>query len=68
MSQDASHYFRAEPTDSGWRVVDASGTAILECRDGPSAQHYVELLNRAYRAGYRAGYRASRREAEGKQS
>ena len=34
---------------------------VLACGDERSAQHYVSLLNNAYRRGYRAGYRDAKR-------
>ena len=52
--------FRVEPTERGFRVVDGDGRAVMECRDEHSAQHYLVLVNKAWKAGYKAGWREAR--------
>jgi hypothetical protein len=44
-----------------WDVISPAGHVVMACRDLHSANHYVELLNKAYRVGYKAGYRAGKR-------
>jgi len=56
MIEDAPQY-RVEARDEKYAVVTADDTVVLECRDAPSAQHYAEMLNRAWQRGYKAGYR-----------
>lgn len=51
-----------EPRDNAFAVVSPSGMTIMECTDEHSANHYAELLTRAYRIGFKAGIRAGRRE------
>ncbi len=53
--------FGLEPVEGGFRVLSPDGYTVLECRDRHSADHYLELLNRAYRIGYKAGYRKGRK-------
>ena len=38
-------------------VVDDQQRDVIAGRDERSAQHYADLLNKAYRRGYRLGYR-----------
>jgi hypothetical protein len=52
--------FRTEQQGDRYRVEDGTGRCMLECRDRASADHYVDLLNKAYASGYRAGYRAGK--------
>ena len=52
--------YAVEQDDGKFAVVSATGMNILQCSDRRSAEHYVDLLNKAYRAGYKAGYRAAR--------
>lgn len=60
MSADETPY-TIEETEAGFRVLSPDGYPVLECRDRHSADHYVELLSRAYRNGYKAGYRAAKK-------
>ena len=57
--------FRLEERDGRFAVLAADGRTILECGDRGSAMHYVELLERAHRAGYRQGYRDGKRAGGG---
>jgi hypothetical protein len=57
---DAADHYRVELTDGRYRLLDASGDAVLECTDESSAHHYADLLNKAYRRGYRQGNRDAR--------
>lgn len=41
-------------------VVGASGQTVLASKDSATAMHYIELLNRAHRAGYKKGFRAGK--------
>ena len=60
MSSDETQPYRVDNQPDVYRVVNAGGTTILQCKDETSAHHYVDLLTKAYRAGYRSGYRAAR--------
>ena len=62
MTADESIPYAIDAEDSN-RVVDGAGRTVVQCQDAMSAQHYVELLTRAYRSGYRAGYREARAES-----
>jgi len=44
-----------------WEVISPAGHSVMTCRDQHSANHYAELMNKAYRVGYKAGYRAGKR-------
>ena len=60
MPDDEMSPYAVRPSEGGFLVVCAGDITILESRDRANAEHYVELLNRAYRAGYKMGYRAGR--------
>ena len=45
---------------SDYAVVDSSKRTVVTCRNEHNAQHYAELLNRAYERGYKAGYKAGK--------
>ena len=58
MDQDTPYRF--EELDEVFRVLSPDGYNVLDCHDRHSAEHYVELLNRAYRNGFKAGYRTGK--------
>lgn len=57
---DESQGYHIAQGQGRWSVCSAAGNVVLECADAHSAEHYLELLNKAYRAGYKAGYRHAR--------
>lgn len=57
MNEESPPY-RIIERDDLFIVQDAQANSILQLRDKRNAEHYLVLLNSAYRAGYKAGYRA----------
>ena len=57
---DESEGYHIEQDEGRWRLCSAAGNVVLAGTDPHSAVHYLELLNKAYRAGYKAGYRDAR--------
>ena len=55
--------YQVEARGEKHAVIASGETVILECRDAPSAQHYAEMLNRAWQRGYRAGYKQGKTTA-----
>ena len=68
MDNDESKAYRIVAHEGRYRLLDAEGQALLECRDEASAGHYVELMNKAWRGGFRAGYRAGKQSGQGQRS
>ncbi len=60
MADDQAEY-RIDQEQDQFVLRARSGQAVLTVRDAASAAHYLELLNRAYRAGFKAGLRQARR-------
>ncbi|MEZ5582300.1 MAG: hypothetical protein R3F37_05545 [Candidatus Competibacteraceae bacterium] len=54
-------YSVQEQADNRWEVISPAGYVAMTCQDRHSANHYAELMNKAYRVGYKAGYRAGKR-------
>ena len=54
---DKEGHYRVQEQSGAFRVMDSADATVLACKDRVSAHHYVDLLNKAYRAGYKAGYR-----------
>jgi hypothetical protein len=52
--------YRCRQQGDRYRVEDAGGNCVMECADRLSAEHYADLLGKAYASGYKAGYRAAR--------
>ncbi len=63
--EELEPYWMDESCDDGhmtsFRVVDGLGQSVLASKDSATALHYVEILNRAYRAGYKKGFRAAKK-------
>ena len=57
---DYDSAFRVEQRDDKFDVVNQSDVVVMECRDEASAQHYAQLLSKAYSAGYKSGLRHGR--------
>jgi hypothetical protein len=53
--------YHVDHEDDTWGVYDAQGQRVCACGSELNAQHYAEMLNRAYKRGYKAGYRAAKR-------
>ncbi|MCO6457114.1 MAG: hypothetical protein J5I93_17600 [Pirellulaceae bacterium] len=64
MADDERPY-AIDQDETGYRVLDDTGQVVIRCRERASAEHYAELLTRAYRKGYRLGFRAARRGSDG---
>ena len=64
MSEDISPY-QIVKNNGLFIVQDVQANSILELRDKRNAEHYLTLLNSAYRAGYKAGYRAGKNVSAG---
>lgn len=62
MSYTEREPYHVEQDGETYLVVDGEGREVLSCRDACSAEHYLVLMNQAYRSGYRAGFRDARRE------
>ena len=57
MTYSETQPYRILVRGDSFCVVDDQQQDVMACRDERSAQHYADLLNRAYRRGYRNGYR-----------
>lgn len=55
------HYYRVVEREAAYRVETPTGYCVMECRDEGSADHYVVLLNQAFKAGHKQGYRAAKK-------
>jgi hypothetical protein len=45
---------------NAYTVADSSNRTVVTCHNELNAQHYAELLNKAYERGYKAGYKAGK--------
>jgi len=61
MGSDDTAPYWVDEQPAAYRVKDGSDNTVLQCADRTSANHYADLLNKAYRSGYKSGYRAGRR-------
>ncbi len=65
MNDDEMNPFWVEDDEGVFRVVDGVGQTFLQIRDRATAEHYVDLLNKAHRTGYKSGYRAGKKKSLG---
>ncbi len=58
MSSEQESIFFIEETDGRFRVSNAeSGLCYLTTSNKGNAQHYLELMDKAYKLGFKAGYK-----------
>jgi hypothetical protein len=57
---ETDHVYIVVKQTNAYCVLDSSNRTIVSCQDELNAQHYAELLNKAYKSGYKAGYKAGR--------
>lgn len=60
MSEEHLSPFWVDTNEEKYQVVDASDQTWLETSNAATAEHYVDLLNRAYKSGYKQGFRKAR--------
>ena len=60
MSNSGDSHYRIETKESEFWLIDESGNKILVCRDRGSAEHYLVLVNEAFKRGYKLGFRDGR--------
>ncbi len=49
--------YKVKKTDNEqFLIVNAADRVVMTCHDLNSANHYVSLLNEAFKAGYKFGY------------
>lgn len=53
--------YQKQEEDGRYQICDQEENVILTCGDAASAEHYLELLNRAYRRGFKAGLAKNRK-------
>jgi hypothetical protein len=58
METDHDYYVVKQSDD--YCVMDSSNRTIVSCQNELNAQHYAELLNKAFKSGYKAGYKAGK--------
>lgn len=54
-------YYQVVKQQNEYLVIDENHNTVIECRDQFNAQHYAELLSRAFYLGYKAGRKDGRK-------
>ena len=52
--------FWVNAQEGKYRVIDGSDYTWLEAANEQTAEHYTDLLNKAFKSGYKNGYRHGR--------
>ncbi|MGK0305429.1 MAG: hypothetical protein ACI8UG_001177 [Gammaproteobacteria bacterium] len=52
--------FRVNTKEGRYQVLDASEQTVLETPNAVTAEHYVDLLNKAFKSGFKKGFRKAR--------
>ena len=57
MSDEESSPFRLNKNEGLYQVVDGSEQTVLETPNAVTAEHYVYLLNKAFKSEFKKGFR-----------
>ena len=60
MSDEELSPFWMNKNDTQFQVVDDSDRTWLETSNAATAEHYVDLLNKAFKSGFKKGVRKAR--------
>ena len=60
MSDEELAPFRVNTNERLYQVVDDSDRTWLETANAMTAEHYVDLLNQAFKSGFKKGVRKAR--------
>ena len=60
MSDEHLNPFWVNTNEEKYQVVDGSDQTWLETSNAVTAEHYVDLLNKAFKSGFKKGYRKAR--------
>ena len=60
MSDEEQSPFWMNQNDTQFQVVDDSDRTWLETSNAATAEHYVDLLNKAFKSGFKKGFRKAR--------
>lgn len=60
MSDEEHTPFWMNINDGVFQVVDGSDQTWLETANEVTAEHYVDLLNKAFKSGFKKGFRKAR--------
>ena len=62
MSPDQQNtLYKVQKTDDGkFLVLNGTDRTVMTCHDVHSANHYLTLLNDAFKAGYKSGFHDGR--------
>ena len=58
---DSTLPYQVIKQQNGYTVVDSNRRTVITCQNERNADHYAELLSKAYERGYKAGYKASKK-------
>ena len=61
---DSDQTYSILQQNNAYCVTDPTGRTLITCPSAPTAEHYADLLNKAYQNGYRAGYKAAKQAAD----
>ncbi|MGD8591982.1 MAG: hypothetical protein PVF82_04075 [Gammaproteobacteria bacterium] len=60
---ESEQFYQVVKQQDVYAVVDSSKRTAVTCQNQLNAQHYAELLNKAYQRGYKAGYKSGKSSA-----
>tara|TARA_R110002111_G_scaffold77674_1_gene123359 strand:+ start:51 stop:242 length:192 start_codon:yes stop_codon:yes gene_type:complete len=60
MSDEELAPFWVNTNEGQYQVVDGSDRTWLETSNAATAEHYVDLLNKAFKSGFKKGFRKAR--------
>jgi hypothetical protein len=60
MKDEELSPFWVNTKEGRYQVLDASEQTVLETTNAVTAEHYVDLLNKAFKSGFKKGFRKAR--------
>lgn len=60
MNDEALNPFKVNTHEDKYQVLDGNDNAWLETANTHTAEHYMDLLNKAFKSGFKQGYRQGR--------
>jgi hypothetical protein len=60
MNDEKLSPYRVNTNQGCYQVLDASEQTVLETPNAVTAEHYVDLLNKAFKSGFKKGFRKAR--------
>lgn len=60
MSDEHLSPFWVNANEEKYQVIDGSDQTWLETTNEVTAEHYVDLLNKAFKSGFKKGFRKAR--------